>query len=64
MMPDPSWLAGYRAGLHAPNETCAAIAPPDDYTDSQCSSFVSGRLIGARDQRNNALLEELQRGFE
>lgn len=63
-MPDPSWLAGYRAGLRAPNEICTTIVPPDDYTDAQCTDFVSGYMVGARDRQNNMLIDELQRGFE
>lgn len=64
MRGDPSWLAGYYAALRAPDAICSAIVPPDDYTNAQRTDFVSGYMVGARDQRNNALIEELQRGLE
>lgn len=61
MTRDPSYLAGYNAALASPLATATAIEPPADYTQAQRLAFVSGFMVGARDARDRALIEELER---
>jgi len=63
-MPNPSWLAGYRAGLIADPASLVTVVPHDYCTPIQRTAFAGGFGIGAKDRNRQALIEELQREFE
>lgn len=53
----PSWLAGYEAGKGGTVASQIARLPED------MASFHVGYMIGARDRRNDDLIDEMERAL-